>query len=604
MSISGTVDVGQVLTAVPSGWTGNPAPSYTYQWQRSLGSPTNFQNIVGETASTYTVVSGDAGYILRVLLTASNGVGSPEPQVISAPTVAVPDALAVTVGPTWVDNENGTATISVTFNRACYCGADANTNGGSPTSDYNESALSYTNNDPDDAGGLLLSDTHAFTFPEQQGSPSPTLADGSYPWRLAAAVASAVSMPYVAAEQVGTIANAAPVLSFGSPTTLTATSDGATGNQIITSESGGTLYWAVVTNGGSVTAAQLKAGSGGNIVDPSASPTEVAGSPQVYAGSQAVSASGLQTLPNITGLLPSTTYQVKYLHTDALGKDSAQASAGLTTAAAAGFDSDAQAIINACVTTPNAAAQTAINDFVVAMKAISTAGGTAWEEIDEFGVALYTGASADTDGDSRINWKAPPSIGSPTAAKFTKQGSPTFAQDAGSLGKYTGVGGGSPGYLIGIANYDAMAKYLQDDASLFVWPLSNVANSQFIIGQAAGTVTGIVPRRATNDSRYFINQATNTVTAATVTDGSGMFMAVRTGANVHALYRNGVEINTGIVASTTRPASPMTVGFANSGANDANPFCVWGAGSGKLGAVASDIHTAFSNLITALQAAT
>lgn len=102
----------------------------------------------------------------------------------------------------------------------------------------------------------------------------------------------------------------------------TPTSDGSTGAGVTTDEGNGTLYWAVVTNAGSCTDAQLKAGSGGNIV---------AG----VAGNQAVSASGAQVIADITGLTAATTYQIKFLHRDAAGNDSAQASVDLTTAAAA-----------------------------------------------------------------------------------------------------------------------------------------------------------------------------------------------------------------------------------------------------------------------------
>lgn len=108
----------------------------------------------------------------------------------------------------------------------------------------------------------------------------------------------------------------APTLSAASAGTPT--TDGATGAGVTTNESGGTLYWAVVTDGGSCTDAQLKAGSGGNIVSGKA-------------GSQSVVASGAQSLSAITGLSAGTTYQIKYLHRDASGNDSSQASVSLAT---------------------------------------------------------------------------------------------------------------------------------------------------------------------------------------------------------------------------------------------------------------------------------
>jgi hypothetical protein len=85
---------------------------------------------------------------------------------------------------------------------------------------------------------------------------------------------------------------------------------------VTTDEGNGTLYWAVVTNIGSATDAQIKAGSGGDIV---------------AAGNQAVSATGAQTVASITGLVPGTLYQIKFLHADAAANDSNQASVNLTT---------------------------------------------------------------------------------------------------------------------------------------------------------------------------------------------------------------------------------------------------------------------------------
>jgi hypothetical protein len=110
----------------------------------------------------------------------------------------------------------------------------------------------------------------------------------------------------------------APTLSLaidGDPT-----ADGSTNFGVTTDESGGTLYWAILTNAGSCTDAQLKAGSGGNIV---------AGK----AGNQVVSVLGAQLVTSVTGLDASTDYEIVFLHRDAAGNDSAQATVGLTTLA-------------------------------------------------------------------------------------------------------------------------------------------------------------------------------------------------------------------------------------------------------------------------------
>jgi len=131
----------------------------------------------------------------------------------------------------------------------------------------------------------------------------------------------------------------APSLSNASDGTPTA--DGADDPSVDTNEGNGTLYWAVLTDGGSCTDAQLKAGSGGNIV---------AGK----AGNQVVSGTGTQTTPDITGLSSSTNYEIVFLHRDASGNDSSQASVGLTTAAGGG-DGTITFVQGNGTSTPNAA---------------------------------------------------------------------------------------------------------------------------------------------------------------------------------------------------------------------------------------------------------
>ncbi len=125
-----------------------------------------------------------------------------------------------------------------------------------------------------------------------------------------------VSGPFLSPNVSVGVVVTAPALT--SPTDGTPTPTGATNATVDTDVGNGTLYWAVVTNAGSCTNAQLKAGTGGNIA--------------AQGGSQAVSGTGTQTVASITGLTTATAYQIKFLHTSAGGSDSAQASVDLTTA--------------------------------------------------------------------------------------------------------------------------------------------------------------------------------------------------------------------------------------------------------------------------------
>lgn len=74
-AISGTAQVGNVLTASTGTWTDSPT-SYAYQWQSSANGTSGWSNISGATSNTYTPVSGDVGLYLRVGVTATNAIGT------------------------------------------------------------------------------------------------------------------------------------------------------------------------------------------------------------------------------------------------------------------------------------------------------------------------------------------------------------------------------------------------------------------------------------------------------------------------------------------------------------------------------------------------
>lgn len=69
-AITGVARVGQTLTANRGTWTGNPTPSYAYQWKR------NGANIGGANGQTYELVAADAGATITVAITATNSEGS------------------------------------------------------------------------------------------------------------------------------------------------------------------------------------------------------------------------------------------------------------------------------------------------------------------------------------------------------------------------------------------------------------------------------------------------------------------------------------------------------------------------------------------------
>jgi RHS repeat-associated protein len=73
-TVSGTVAVGQTLSATPGAWSGSP--TYAYQWQSCDSSGANCTNVNGARGPTLDLSQGDLGTTLRVVVTATNANGS------------------------------------------------------------------------------------------------------------------------------------------------------------------------------------------------------------------------------------------------------------------------------------------------------------------------------------------------------------------------------------------------------------------------------------------------------------------------------------------------------------------------------------------------
>ncbi len=74
--ISGTAQQGKVLSADAGTWSGLPAPTYRYQWQRCTASGRGCKDIRNQTGDTYKATASDVGARLGVVVTATNSVAS------------------------------------------------------------------------------------------------------------------------------------------------------------------------------------------------------------------------------------------------------------------------------------------------------------------------------------------------------------------------------------------------------------------------------------------------------------------------------------------------------------------------------------------------
>jgi hypothetical protein len=74
--ISGTPNVGQLLSVSNGTWEGSPVTSYAYQWEACNNVGAKCKEIAGATASTYRVIPYEIADTLRAVVTATNSGGS------------------------------------------------------------------------------------------------------------------------------------------------------------------------------------------------------------------------------------------------------------------------------------------------------------------------------------------------------------------------------------------------------------------------------------------------------------------------------------------------------------------------------------------------
>ncbi len=123
--ISGTPIIGSTLLCAPGLWTGQPVPTFSYQWLRS-GAP-----IAGANASSYTVQSADAGGGITCAVTAKNGKGEagarsaavaiPANPVIFPPPPAPKPVVTITGSKVLVSG--GSATVHIICSDAACAGS-------------------------------------------------------------------------------------------------------------------------------------------------------------------------------------------------------------------------------------------------------------------------------------------------------------------------------------------------------------------------------------------------------------------------------------------------------------------------------------------------
>jgi GH25 family lysozyme M1 (1,4-beta-N-acetylmuramidase) len=86
-AVVGTPQAGQLLSAVPGGWSGGKPVSFTYQWQSCDAAGGRCLPIAGAVKQTYSPVAADVGHALTVAVTAKATAGTAS--AVSPATLAV-----------------------------------------------------------------------------------------------------------------------------------------------------------------------------------------------------------------------------------------------------------------------------------------------------------------------------------------------------------------------------------------------------------------------------------------------------------------------------------------------------------------------------------
>jgi hypothetical protein len=136
-TVSGIAQQGQTLTSTNGTWTGTPAPTFTYAWERCDSVGDNCTAIAGASAATYTPVAADVGATLRALVTATNTAGvatatsaQTTPIEIAAPVDSTPPAISGTAAPgQTLSSSNGTWSNSPSAYIYQWAQCDASGNG-------------------------------------------------------------------------------------------------------------------------------------------------------------------------------------------------------------------------------------------------------------------------------------------------------------------------------------------------------------------------------------------------------------------------------------------------------------------------------------------
>lgn len=244
----------------------------------------------------------------------------------------------------------------------------------------------------------------------------------------------------------------------------------------------------------------------------------------------------------------------------------------------AGLDAAAAALIARMSVAPSGVRARAIDAAVRALKASGV-----WPKL----TVLHLIAAHDAQA-ARLNWVQP-------AYDLTAVNSPMFTADRGYAGD------GAAAYL---DTGWAPSLGAQDSLCFGVWTRTNSQSAAGVAGTSAGPSVLLLPRSATDTAAVRANQGPATASGAgSVTDGSGLTVANRSGASAVQIYKGGALLLSASPASAAPGTSSLTLGLFNASNFNTHQFAACVIGSSLNGAEQAALHAALLGYMRAVGAA-
>jgi hypothetical protein len=243
------------------------------------------------------------------------------------------------------------------------------------------------------------------------------------------------------------------------------------------------------------------------------------------------------------------------------------------------LDANANAFLTAASITDNTIVN-AVNQLFVSLKGYSI-----YNKM--YALHLYVGGTSSTH-----KWNAVNPLDTNAAYRIVWNGGVTH--NANGV-----TGNGTNGY--GETYLQPSTNLIQNNTHIAFYSRTNIQNANTPMGIQDGALNAslrIVPRNASNQSIYSVNDNTGSVVSS-VTDSSGFWIASRTASNARKLYRNGAVTQTATTVSVARSTATIPVLGQKGATNTMGAYLAVNLALSSTGEALNDTEAA--NYYTAVQ---